>query len=489
MGHRRWTLIPSASAVALTALAAALAAPEPASAHGLLLDKKDLPVPEWLFAWAASLVLIVSFVILTVAWRSTRFEGADWKPAPPALSRLVVNPVTEFAAGLISVCLLFAVVYTGFEGTLDPNRNFAVPFVLVTFWLGLVLLSVLFGDVFRALNPWRAIARAFAALVRLIAGQSPPPPLRYPDWLGRWPAVLGIFAFVWFELVYAVGLNSIGLRPEDVAVATLVYSAITFTAMALFGIDEWLDRGEAFSVYFGMFASLAVLEVRGGVLGFRRVLSGATTWVTHPGSLALILVSIGLTAYDGAQEGVLSEPILTSFDALRDLGLGGTASFRIVSSVFMLASVLFVSGLYWLGVVGMHTVPSRRSTRELARLFAHSFIPIALAYVVAHYLTLFLFIEQAQFGYLLSDPLGEGSDLFGTADNGIDYGLIGAEGVWYAQVAALVVGHVMALALGHDRALAVYEDARAAARSQYWMLALMVGFTSLGLFLLSQSNA
>jgi hypothetical protein len=53
----------------------------------------------------------------------------------------------------------------------------------------------------------------------------------------------------------------------------------------------------------------------------------------------------------------------------------------------------------------------------------------------------------------------------------------------------LVSGHVIALVLGHDRALRVYGDTRTAARSQYWMLALMVGFTSLGLYLLSQSNA
>jgi hypothetical protein len=118
----------------------------------------------------------------------------------------------------------------------------------------------------------------------------------------------------------------------------------------------------------------------------------------------------------------------------------------------------------------------------------HSFIPIALAYLVAHYFTLVLFQAQAQFTYLLSDPLGDGSDYFGTAGGGIDYGLIGATAVWYVQVAALVVGHVLALVMAHDRAVAIFRDSRIAARSQYWMLALMVGFTSLGLFLLSQAN-
>ncbi|MGH2986831.1 MAG: fenitrothion hydrolase, partial [Solirubrobacterales bacterium] len=110
-------------------------------------------------------------------------------------------------------------------------------------------------------------------------------------------------------------------------------------------------------------------------------------------------------------------------------------------------------------------------------------------YLVSHYFTLALYGEQAQFGFLLSDPLGDGSDLFGTAASGIDYAAVSSEAVWYVQVGALVAGHVTALTLGHDRALKVYRDARTAARSQYWMLALMVAFTSLGLYLLSQANS
>jgi len=128
------------------------------------------------------------------------------------------------------------------------------------------------------------------------------------------------------------------------------------------------------------------------------------------------------------------------------------------------------------------------SILSLGRSFAHSLIPIGLAYLFAHYFSLVLFQEQAQFTYLLSDPLGDGSNYFGTAGSGIDYGLIGAEAVWYVQVAALVIGHVAALTMGHDRALGEYRDMRRATQSQYWMLALMVSFTVLGLMLLSSAN-
>ena len=49
-------------------------------------------------------------------------------------------------------------------------------------------------------------------------------------------------------------------------------------------------------------------------------------------------------------------------------------------------------------------------------------------------------------------------------------------------LAGLIVG---GLALAHDRALALFRDSREAVRSQYWMLTVMVGYTCLGLWLLS----
>ncbi len=147
----------------------------------------------------------------------------------------------------------------------------------------------------------------------------------------------------------------------------------------------------------------------------------------------------------------------------------------------------------WVGgvaarVAGARTVGGSFSAGALARAFVHSLVPIAFAYVAAHYLTLLLFQGQS-IAFLASDPLGDGSDLFGTADSQIDYTIIGANATWYWQVGFVVVGHVAALTLAHDRALALYDRAKLAVRSQYWMLAVMVGFTSLALWLLSQANA
>jgi hypothetical protein len=464
---------------------AVLAFPEVATAHALV-GRQDLPVPAWLFAWGASLVLIVSFAVLSVAWTMARLQKEAWRPLPARLSAMTVNPVTEVLCGLIGAGLLFLSVYSGLNGTEDAIRNFEIVFVFFTFWLGMVAVSALFGNVFRAFNPWRAIGRAFSGAFRLVAGQSAPSPVSYPERLGRWPAVAGVIGFVWLELIYGAGVAP---DPRDVATATLVYSAITFVCMALFGVEEWIDRGEAFSGYFGMFSRLSVFEVRDGRLGRRRFLTGAPSWSAVPGSAALVLASIGVTSFDGAQEGALKSAISSTFNHIHDIGFGTIATFRITNSVWLAIVLAGVGLLYWLGVRGMHTVSGSPRARELARSFAHTLIPIALAYIVAHYFSAFIYQEQAQFTYILSDPLGDGSDLFGTAGGGIDYGLISSNAIWYVQVAALVVGHVAALTLAHDRALAVYGDVRQATRSQYFMLAVMVGFTCFGLFLLSQANA
>jgi hypothetical protein len=482
--------LPTHPAAGLAALvvagsAGALLFPDAASAHALV-GRKDLPVPAWLFAWGASLVLVISFALLSVAWTAARLQREEWRRVPRWISRAILNPVTEVLCGGIGVGLFVLVLYAGFRGISDPTQNFSVIFVFYTFWLGMVLVSVLLGDVFRAFNPWRALSRLVSGGFRLIAGQSAPVPFSYPDRLGRWPAVLGVLLFVWLELIAGGGASP---SPHDIAVGTLIYSVITFACMALFGVEEWIGRGETFSAYFGMFSRLAPFEARQGDLGVRKFLTGAPQWAALPGAAALVLVSIAVTSFDGAQEGALSGAIRWTFERCSDLGFSLPDSFRVANTIWLLIVFGGVALLYWLGVKGMHTVRGSPPVRELSRSFAHTLIPIALAYLVAHYFSAFLYQEQAQFTYILSDPLGHGSDLFGTAGGGINYGIVGSNTVWYVQVAALVIGHVVALTLAHDRALGVYDDVRHASRSQYFMLAVMVGFTCFGLFLLSQANA
>jgi hypothetical protein len=396
----------------------------------------------------------------------------------------------QVLCGLVGLFLLWLTVYSGLRGTEAPDRNFALTFVFVTVWLGFPVLSVLLGDVFRAFNPWRAVGRVVGGGFAAVTGQRPLH-ARYPEWLGRWPAAIGLVAFVWLEIIYgASGGVSVGLSPHTTAVATLVYTGYTLTMMAVFGTEEWSRKGEVFSVYFGMFSQLAALEVRDEQLGRRRPFAGAAHWATMPGSLALVLASIATTSFDGAQEGALKDAISNTFSRLVEEGVALTEALRITDSIYLLVCVLGVAAVYLIGVQGMRTVRGAPPAAKLRRGFAHTLIPIAFAYLIAHYFSLLVFQEQAQFTYLLSDPLGTGStDLFGTASGGVDYTVLSANAIWYVQVGALVIGHVIGLTLAHDRAIAYWGDYRQASRSQYWMLAVMVSFTCFGLYLLSQANS
>jgi hypothetical protein len=458
----------------------ALAWPSVAAAHAFEIGREDVPIPVWVFIGGAAAVLILSFVALSVAWRTTRFECDRWRPLPGVVSGVLINPATEVLCGAASVGLLGLVVWSGLHGVNIPAENFSVTFVFVSFWLGGVLASVLLGNVYRALNPWRAIARVGAFALNSKLGPRGSPPLSYPKRLGRWPAAVGVVVFVWLELIS--GANGPGVTPRATAVAALIYTLYNLYGMTLFGIEPWISNAETFSVYFGMFSELAPFEVRNSRLGIRRPLSGLSDWAKVPGSVALLVATVGATVFDGAHERVLQHPIATVFDWLRRLGLTLGPATRIADTLFLILSLAVVAGIFWTGVRGMRTVAGSPGLSELGTRFAHSLIPIGLAYLVAHYFSYFFFAEQGQFSYLISNPLGSGT----TGE--VSVTLLSANLIWFVQVGALVTGHLTGLVLAHDKAIAVYGGVKRSSLSQRWMLVVMVAFTCLGLYLVSRAN-
>jgi len=199
-------------------------------------------------------------------------------------------------------------------------------------------------------------------------------------------------------------------------------------------------------------------------------------------------VMIGTVTFDGLSQGRLWKDLAVDLtDVVTSLGIPITEAPRIVSTIGLLLGVALVALFYRAGVAGAHSVGGDISSARLRRAFIHSLVPIAMVYVAAHYLTFLLFEGQA-IRYLASDPFGQGWDIFGTASAAIDYSLLSQNGAWYAQVAFVVLGHVAALVLAHDRALVLYDNPKLAVRSQYWMLAIMVGFTTLALWLLAQAG-
>ena len=460
-----------------SATVAALALPQAASAHGLV-GRQDLPIPRWLFAWAAATVLVASFVGLATLWPKPRLQELQER----VVARLPA--ILDVGCGVIGVAAFGLTIYAGLAGNQTGTANLAPTVIYVLFWVGIPFASALFGDVFRPFNPWRAIARGVSWLAGRMARQdSLPDALPYPARLGRWPAVIGILIFAWVELVYVDKTD-----PSQLAIMAIAYAAVQLVGMSLYGIETWESRGDAFAVYFNLFARLSPLDWRGRKLAVRRPLEGVVGLTPVAGTVALLSTMIGTTSFDGFSQGSTWSsiaPHLQSF--FLDIGFNAEHALELAMTVGLLAMVLIVAGLYRLGVAGMHTVGEGHTTSELAGRFAHTLVPIALAYIVAHYFSLLAYQGQAT-AYLASDPLGKGSDIFGTASATIDYSVISATGIWYVQVAALIIGHVCGLILAHDRALATYKDGRDATRSQYWMLAVMVSFTSLGLWLLSAAN-
>jgi hypothetical protein len=442
-------------------------------AHGIV-GREDLPIEPWVFGWAAASVLVISFVALAILWPAPRLERATERPV------LLVPRIVEVVCGLIGIALFGVVVWAGLAGAQSQTANLAPTFIFVLFWVGIPVISVMFGDVFRAFNPWRALGRGAGWIAKRVAPNSLPEALPYPERLGRWPAVAGLFGFVWLELAYATPQD-----PSTLAVLALVYAAVQLVGMSLYGVEAWERDGDGFGVYFRLLGGIAPLRWEDRRLFVRPPLSGLTRLRLVPGTFALLAVIIGSTSFDGMRENQWWTDIALDIQGVgEDLGLSATTGLEIAYTLGLIAVIGVAALLFWFGVQGMRTVDHRYPARDLARRFAHSLVPIAFAYILAHYFSFLAYQGQAA-AFLASDPLGRGWNLFATASNTIDYTVVSANGIWYVQVGALVVGHVAGLILAHDRALVVFEDAKRATRSQYWMLATMVAFTSLGLWLLS----
>ena len=122
--------------------------------------------------------------------------------APRRLFRLPA--LFEWLASLVGVGLFALVLYSGFAGAQVPNANFSVTFIYVIFWVGMPLASVLFGDIFRAFNPWRTLCagRSARSSARSARGRSRGPLLRYPHGSGCGRRSAVIAGFAWLELVY-----------------------------------------------------------------------------------------------------------------------------------------------------------------------------------------------------------------------------------------------------------------------------------------------
>jgi hypothetical protein len=453
-------------------------APSAASAHSFGTPY-ILPIPYWIYVYGCGAALIVTFALLGVladgaAIPKVRRLEVGKGPAARTLGSALLMLLRAGSVG----CLLFTIA-AGFVGSSDPGVNIGMSLFWVFFLLGFAYVTLVSGDLYEFINPWRLLV---SGLERLGFDLSTPR-TRYPVRLGCWPAFVAYVCLVFVELF-------VSPRPLTLSLLLLGYTALTFAGVVLFGREAWFSRADLFGLYFRLTGRREKT-----VAHLRVPLSAAIErQPRHLSVIVFVLFMLSSTAYDGIYDTQLwtaaywrallwlselfwgdptrqaQELLMSGFLAYRKAGL------CLFPFVYLL---LYVLALYAAKALTKTAI----TVRQLMNAFCYSLLPIGVAYNFAHYYTLLL-SQIASFRFQIADPLGFGWNLLGLADGSPSAGLpMGA--VWHTQVAAILVGHVASVVVAHYAALKVFRERRQVILSQAPMLFLMVAYTFMGLWILT----
>jgi len=448
-------------------------------AHGIG-GQQDLPIPLETAIVAAVAALVISFVVLAWTVRNRTDEAPpDVTRTVPAhgggrmtsaIGRLVDSPGWVIALRTLGMVLLaYTAMVAIFGADLEINPLFGIFYVW--WWVGLVFASMLLGPVWRAISPVRTINSALNRLRRDPSGAGL---YAYDEArFGYWPAVIGLLAFTWMELIYT---HNSYLGPVR------LWIALYFAAMLLGG-QLWGERfyanADPFEVYSTLMAKLSVwARDDSGRLVVRSPLANLDSLAPHRGLVAVVSVLFGTIVFDSFRDAtawltfIQGENVVARHAYLAD----------------NIALVLFpaaVAGFFCAGTMltGVGDGDERLDRRRLPGVLAPSMIPIIGGYVVAHYLSYFLEGGQATL-IQASDPFSDGANWFGTANWSVSY-YFAYHPTMLAnvKVIAVVIGHILGVVCSHRRAIAVLPR-RHQVTGQIPLLVTMVGFTVGGLYLL-----
>ncbi|WP_405852776.1 hypothetical protein OG361_08790 [Streptomyces sp. NBC_00090] len=414
-------------------------------AHGVG-SQHDLPLSPFYAYAGAFAALLVSFLALGLLWSSSRFRGdRAGRPLPAAVQRVADAPATRTTLRLLGAALALLFLAHLLLGPDDPDHNPAPGALYVLLWVGLVPASLLLGPVWRLLTPLRA----------LHALRPPRSPRPLPAALGIRPAAVGLLAFTWLELV----------APDNTSTTTLLIALAVHSAVQLLGAarhgERWFAHADPFEVYSSLLARLSPLGRRAdGRLVLRSPFHSLDSTPQIPGLVATVCVLLGSTAYDGLSD---NPRWITT---LQTSSLGPTAT----ATLGLLAAVALAAACYGL-CAGALRLMDRTLTTPLTS-FAHSLLPIALGYLVAHYFS--LFVTEGPRTVIMAA---------GTDNALASAPPLGPGGLATLQVAAIVTGHVLGVVAAHDRSVRLFPPARAVA-GQLPLFVLMIAYTLGGIGLL-----
>lgn len=449
-----------------------------AAAHGFG-QRYDLPVPLSLVLAGAGATVALSFAVMAGFVRHP--------PAPLASREIKAWPLDGALAGAmlagaraLAALLYLLVIVAGFIGSQQALGNIAPAFVWGVWWVGLAYTSALIGNLWDVGNPLHSLWSWVGALrARWAPGLAPPTRSRWPEWLGTWPAVFLFVAFNWIELVWP-GSEV----PASLAALIVAYSLLTWLGLWRFG-RPWLQHAEVFTVVFGVLARFAPFEVRSGERTHLVARAyGVGLLVERPlpvSMMAIVLTMLAAVSFDGFIDTPAWAAIVEAFGADAPHSGRGAA----LTTLGLVGAPLLFFGVYLAVCALSARIGGGTGTLRVAGLFVLTLVPIAIAYHLAHYLSLLAMAGQYMIP-LASDPLGRGWDLFGGATWFIRPVLIDARVLWTVSVVAIVAGHVAAVVLAHRQALREFGSRRAALASQLPMLVLMVGYTMTSLWILAQ---
>ena len=435
-------------------------------AHGIGV-RGDLPIPVWMFAYVSGAALVISFLLLGSFWPKPKLQGR-FTPWPLPVATQPVARGLGVVLRLFGLAMFAVVLWASLAADLGAYATIAPVSVYVGFWVGLLFLSAVFGDVWRFLSPWETLALVGAAVRRRFFSHVPahlgwrPDPVR-SGWLG----VVTIVGFAALELVHP---NPPETRLLGIAIA--VYSGLMLAGASFWG-REWLRNSEGFGVVFRHIGTMGVFCGDGrGRLAVRPPIVGlASLRMTLPHAFVLLLMP-GTTSFDGISRTEWWAGLLGARIGWDTVGFGTFGLLQFAADFVVL----------YIAAMAVGAAVTRTPLRQMLTEFAPSIVPIAFAYHVGHYFSLVIF-EGQNFLALLSRPFGGTADLFGTAHFEVNYLLVSTGAIALVQALTTVGGHLAGVVLAHDKAVSRFKP-RHALRSQYGLLVMMLAFTIAGIFLL-----